>query len=230
MAPKNNKDHKMSPSKKDKKSKIQPTKKKSKQGKMDIKNPFNRIIIYETESESDNASDSNGDEQSDVASEDDEASSVRQSETMPGLEQLMKDKVGQTGHNILMASLKNKGILFGKDCGAVLAFKPGKDGGKKLKGAHLERHKGKKKARLCISQVIRAGAHLQEMSHWLQTQGVHLNNYQEYVELASDIVNHICWILQHVALMENVDHGDMMDYFNRRFADLRNRRNYIIKK
>ena len=29
--------------------------------------------------------------------------------------------------------------------------------------------------------------------------------------------------------MENVDHGVMFDYFNRRFADLRNRRNYEAK-
>ena len=196
---------------------------------MDINNPFKPITIYETESESEHASDSDDEQQQSEGSDIENTHSQRSTTAQPGLEQLMKDSIGATGHNILLGSLKKKGNLAAKDCGATLAWKPGKNGSKKLKGRDLERFKSKKSDKLSICQMVRAGSHLQQMRVFQDTTGVHLNSYQDYVEHSSDIVHHICWILTHEALMENVDHGDMLDYFNKRFADLRNRRNYDFK-
>ena len=118
--------------------------KKTKQGKMDKNNPFKPITIYETESESEHASDSNEEEHLSEASDEENAHSQRSTTAPPGYDQLMKDSIGATGHNILLGSLKKKGNLAAKDCGATLAWKPGKNGSKKLKGRDLERCKSKK--------------------------------------------------------------------------------------
>jgi len=67
------------------------------------------------------------------------------------------------------------------------------------------------------------------MAKYLESRAVHLNAYQDYVEKSSDIASHICWILTNIAFMDNVDNAAVLEYFNRRFADLRNRGNYVKK-
>ena len=228
---KNNKNHnhKSSPSDKAKSDRASYNKgKKSKQGKMDLLNPFSKILIYETESESehDNNSDSDGHE-SDHS--DDAVTQSTSTSASQSLSQIMTDSVGSTGHNILMASLKNKGSLLGVDLGEILTWKQGSKGSKNLTGPHLKKYKSRKQQKMSIAQICRAGIHLAQMSKYLESKAVHLNAYQEYVEMSSDIVSHICWILEHVAFMENVDNAAVLEYFNRRFADLRNRGNYVKK-
>ena len=202
--------------------------KKSKQGKMDILNPFSKILIYETESESENEDHSHSDEH---VSDDSDVEIIQRSAESGSnltLNQLLNDSVGSTGHNILVASLKNKGCLMGADLGEILTWKQGK-GSQSLTGKLLKKHKTKKTQKMSMAQICRAGVQLAPMSKYLQSKGVHLNAHQEYVEMSSDITSHICWILANIAFMENIDHAAVLEYFNRRFADLRNRGNYVPK-
>ena len=200
--------------------------KKSKQGKMDILNPFSKILIYETESESETEEQSISDEH---VSDDSDVEIIQRSSdsgSTLSLNQLLNDSVGTTGHNILVASLKNKGCLLGADLGEILTWKQGK-GSKLLIGKPLKRFKKIKMQKMSLSQITRSGIHLAQMGKYLTSKAVHLNAYQEYVEMSSDITSHICWILANVAFMENIDHAAVLEYFNRRFADLRNRGNYV---
>ena len=67
------------------------------------------------------------------------------------------------------------------------------------------------------------------MENFLTSAKIHLGSNSNYVEVSADIVSEICDILSNVCFMDNVDHGVYTEYFNRRVADLRNRRNYEIK-
>ena len=82
---------------------------------------------------------------------------------------------------------------------------------------------------MIISKLALAGATLKEMEIFLTSVKIHLTANTLYQEVSSDIVASICKMLTEVCFMENVDHGVMSDYFNRRVADLRNRRNYAMK-
>ena len=198
---------------------------KSYQDKMDINRPFDRITKYDLE------------EESIVVDEEDssEGENSDGEEVLPPMHSVspnvsavlfnMDDTIGRTGNNILRSSLKNKQSLFGIDCCAVLAWKQGK-GSKHLRGKELKRFQARKVQKLAISKVCHAGAHLEQMRKFLESKTVHLNQSQEFVEISSDIVAHICHILTTVASMTNVDDGAVSDYFNQRFADLRNRKNY----
>ena len=200
------------------------TKGKSYQGKMDINHPFDRITKYDLEEEpivvdeedSSEGENFNGEAVLPLPSVSPNVSAVVFN---------MDDTIGRTGNNILRTSLKNKQSLFGIDCCAVLAWKQGK-GSKLLKGKELKRFQSRKLQKLAISKVCHAGAHLEQIRKFLDSNTVHLNQSQEFVEISSDIVAHICHILSTVASMTNVDEGAVSDYFNQRFADLRNRKNY----
>ena len=221
--------NKSSPSDKAKDSKASYNKaKKSKQGKMDKLHPFDKIVTYETESESDNDNNSNTEEHQTDSDVEDVTASHRVGGNSLTLDQLMRASVGMTGHNILVSALKNKGCLLGVDCGEVCVWKQGK-GSKQLKGKDLKRYLIKKPQKMSLAQICRAGAHLTPMAKFLNSAAVHLNSSQEYVEMASDITAHICWILTNIAFMENVDSAAVLHYFSNRFADLRNRGNYERK-
>jgi hypothetical protein len=82
---------------------------------------------------------------------------------------------------------------------------------------------------MIIAKLALSGACLKEMEIFLTSVRIHLTSNNDYQEVSSNIVADICKVLIDVCFMENVDNGVMSDYFNRRVADLRNRRNYVNK-
>ena len=80
---------------------------------------------------------------------------------------------------------------------------------------------------MIIAKLALAGACLKEMEIFLTSSRIHLTSNNAYQEISSNIVADICQVLTNVCFMENVGNGVMSDYFNRRVADLRNRRNYV---
>jgi hypothetical protein len=182
-----------------------------KQGKMNPKEPFSKIVLYETESEYED------DAGSVVSTSDPDVSFI---DTSIG--------IGSTAENVFLACLKNKQILNGVDFVAVMAKSQGK-GSKSLKGNDLKRFLTWKECKMIISKLSYSGANLEAMKIFLTSVKIHLSAKSNYVEISSDIVASICKILTNVCFMENVDNGIMSEYFNRRVADLRNRRNYEAK-
>ena len=82
---------------------------------------------------------------------------------------------------------------------------------------------------MIIAKLALSGACLKEMEIFLTSVRIHLTANNSYQEISSNIVADICKVLTDVCFMENVDNGVMSDYFNRRVADLRNRRNFFNK-
>ena len=220
---------KQSPSKKTNNKKSSPIqkkktseKKRSRQGKLDMTNPFAKVTIYDTESELEES----GKDYSTSSSDEEDIRIVSASSQV---EQDAQDSIiGKSGQNILSAALRNRNILEHQDFLEIISWKQ-KGGSKGLKGKDLKRFNLLKSQMLCISKLCLAGAHLEKMKVFLNSAFFHLNQNAEYVAISSEIVDFICYLLQNVAVMENVDSGTMADYFNRRFADLRNRKNYNEK-
>ena len=176
---------------------------------MNPREPFSKITVYETDSESEG-----------------NVSQVSEVDT-PVAVSSSNSSLGSTAKNVLLVSLKNKAILSGVDFIWVMAKLQGK-GASSLKGSELKRHLSWKECKMSISKLALAGATLKQLDVFLTSVSIHLTSNSSYVEISSDIVSEICKILTNCG-MENVDHGVMFDYFNRRFADLRNRRNYEAK-
>ncbi len=82
---------------------------------------------------------------------------------------------------------------------------------------------------MVIAKLVFGEACLKEMEIFLTSVRIHLTSNNAYQEVSSNIVDNICKVLTDVCFMENDDNGVMSDYFNRRVADLRNRRNYVNK-
>ena len=181
-----------------------------KQGKMNPKDPFAKIIIYESDEE--------------------EVEGIEVSSSDDGVTNIDSAKGGydSTDENVLLTALMNKPILNGACFVTVMAKNQGK-GNKSLKGSELKRHLTWKEQKMIISKLTFKGANLKKMEVFLTSVKIHLNGNSNYVETAASIVAKICKILTDVCFMENVDSGIMSEYFNRRVADLRNRRNYEAK-
>ena len=190
-------------------------KKGAKQGKLNPKKPFAKVDHYSTEESSDSEDTTNPP----VSSH-----SQGRSSSKPVLANLES-----TQYNMLLACIKNKAILVGVDFIEIMARKQGANGSKGLKGNDLKRYLSWKEIKLILSKLALCGANFQSMEIFLTSVKVHLVGNNSYQEIASDIVAKICHILESVCFMENVDNGVFSDYFNRRVADLRNRRNYEMK-
>ena len=180
-----------------------------KQGKMNPRDPFGTITVYD--------------------SDDGEIESVEVSSSDEGVTYLDPlTSLNNEDENVLMTALINKAILSGACFLTVMAKNQGK-GVKNLKGSELKRHLTWKEQKMVISKLAFKGANLKKMELFLSSVRIHLNGNPNYVATASNIVASICKILKEVCFMENVDAGIMSDYFNHRVADLRNRRNYETK-
>jgi len=182
-----------------------------KQGKMNPKDPFARITIYE--------------------SDEGEQEAIEISSSEDGVSYLNTNNVtslDQEDENVLMTALINKAVLNGACFVTVMAKNQGK-GAKNLKGNDLKRHLTWKEQKMIISKLAFKGANLKKMELFLTAVRIHLNGNANYVATASNIVASICKILKEVCFMENVDNGIMSEYFNSRVADIRNRRNYEAK-
>ena len=184
---------------------------KSKQGKMDPQQPFAKIETYDTD-------------ESDISSNDGEEMISSHAASIPCV-----SSIGSTSRNALLSSLKNKRCLVGVDFIGLMAKKQEKGGSKTLKGSDLKRHVIWKEQMMVISKLCHAGANLSQLDLFLTADKIHLGTNGNYREVAADIVAEICVILTNVCFMENVEHGVFSDYFNKRFADIRNRRNYERK-
>ena len=199
-------------------------KKKSRQGKLNMSDPFSKVIKYDTESSS----------ESEASAKEEIISSNSDNEETMHLEKkidnpLSKDsKLGKNGQNILSAALRNRNVLEYQDFLQVIVWKQ-KGGSKLLKGKDLKKFQKEKTQMMCISKLCLAGSHLEHMKPFLDSSFQHLNQNADYIEMSSDIIEYICYLLKNVAVMNNVDSGAMADYFHRRFADLRNRKNYTAK-
>ena len=75
--------------------------------------------------------------------------------------------------------------------------------------------------------MVRSAIHLEQCLEFLHLPSVNLRKQPGYQLLSSDIVAHLCYVLQHYCLMENVDSGAVGEYFDTRFADTRNRMAYV---
>ena len=182
---------------------------KSKQGKMDPKKPFDKISKYDSEEES---------EQDASEIEDRAPSSSASSYSFRSSSSSVID-------NILLANLKGKELLGGVDFCLVMCKKQGK-GAKNLKGNELKKHLQWKEQKMIIAKLALAGANVAEMEPFIKSSKVHLTSSSAYNAISCGIIASICNLLSTVCFMENVDTGVFAEYFNRRFADLRNRRNY----
>lgn len=184
---------------------------KGKQGKMNPKKPFAKVTNYETE---ESESDSSVVYVSPSTTQSQESSIKTTSSTLEA-----------TIFNILLSKLKGKDCLMGVDFCEVMSIDQGK-GSKALKGNELKKHLAWKEQKMRISKLVLAGAKLQEMEVFLESSNVHLTSSAQYNEVSCNISACICSMLTNLCSMENVDNGILHDYFNRRFADIRNRRNY----
>jgi len=184
------------------------------QGKLDPKKPFGKITTYEPES----SNDASENESSQPA-----ATSSRFHSSAP------ISSVGSTARNQFLSCIKNKTCLNGVDFIGLMAKKQGATGTKNLKGSELKRQLSWKEQMLVISKMCHTGSNFIAMKEFLESVGMILTANPIYNELAADICAEICDILTDVCFMENVDQGILTDYFNKRFADLRNRRNYEVK-
>ena len=171
------------------------------QGKMNPRDPFSKITVYESDSES-------------------EAVLSEVSDTEQGMAGNSQGSINNTNYNILLTCLKNKAVLAGVDFIWVMSKLQGK-GAKSLKGSELKRHLSWKECKMIISKMSLGGACLKPMEPFLKSSKFHLTSNILYVEISSDIVSEICKILTNVCGMENVDNAVMAEYFNRRVADLR---------
>ena len=209
MSQYNSQDKDDKPSKKHKKQ--SPSKKgKSKQGKMNPTKPFAKISKYESEDEC-------SDYDSDVSKE----------EAEPTNNQPSNDQ-WSTADNRFKSVFRNKSILAGQDFCQIMAKNQGA-GSKNLKGSELKRHLTWKDSKMIISKLALAGASLKSMEVFLTSSKVHLTSCADYNDVAADIVERICNILETSCFLEKVDNSVFAFYFNKRVADLRNRRNYVNK-
>ena len=188
----------------------------SKQGKLNPKKPFAKITEYESED-------------SLVSGQDSDSPEIVSTTSSHVVNPPCFNSIGVTGHNVLLACIKNKSCLSGVDFIGLMAKKQGLTGGKGLKGNDLKRHLTWKEQMLIISKLALTGSNMNQMKTFLESVKVHLSANADYVQIAADIVATTCNILRKCCFMENVDNGVFSEYFNRRFADLRNRRNYEAK-
>jgi hypothetical protein len=101
--------------------------KSSKQGIMNPKRPFDKIVTYVEDASSGSELEQEQEQEQDSFNESDQVTPVLRA-------------VGrETNFNIFLATLKNKGVLSGVDFCAVMAKTQGK-GSKDLKGLDLKRH------------------------------------------------------------------------------------------
>ncbi len=105
-------------------------------------------------------------------------------------------------------------------------FKSGK-GDSLLRGEHKRTWRSRKSQKHTIAQMVAAGLSLEQCKVFVKMSGENLKAISKYCFLAADIVAHICDIIKNECQMENVDVGSMSDYFHMRFADTRNRLNYV---
>jgi hypothetical protein len=215
---------------------VQAKSKRSLQGRLNPKLPINQLIVTYTpdvvtnvESSESEAS-GNESETSDVASVKDEAVQNRnhKEDSKHCAYSLTEHEtaIGLPGRNVILSKTKNKQALYGKDQVDVVLFKSGK-GDALLRGEKRRNWRSKKSCKLTIAQMVAAGLGLGQCKAFLKMSGINLKAIPEYCLLAADIVAHICDILKNECQMENVDVGSMSDYFHMRFADTRNRLNYI---
>jgi hypothetical protein len=187
---------------------------KQMQGKLDPKKPFGKITTYEPES-SDDASENESIQPATTKSRSHSSTPI--------------SSVGSTARNQFLSCIKNRTCLNGVDFIGLMAKKQGPSGTKNLKGNALKRALSWKEQMLVISKMCHTGANFVAMKEFLESVGMILTANPIYNELTADICAEICDILANVCFMENVDPGILTDYFNKRFADLRNRRNYEAK-
>lgn len=188
-------------------------KKKSKQGKLNPKKPFEKVSTYESDNETPDDASSDGSPFSVVAVEQ---------------HGLPTSNPMSYADNLFLAKLKNKAILAGVDFCQVMAKNQGV-GSKNLKGNDLKRHLAWKECKMIISKLALVGTTLKCMEEFLNSATVHLTNSPEFNDHSAHIVARICNILEQNCHMENVDNSVLSCYFNKRFADIRNRKNYVKK-
>ncbi len=190
---------------------------KRKQGKMNPKKPFAKVIQYDTEE--------SGSESNAVSPE--IHRSVSSSSTSSTFASTSYSD-SSNYDNILLANLKGKDILAGADFCAVMSKLQGK-GGKNLKGSELKKYSTWKEQKMVIAKLAFAGANVSQMEEFIRSSKIHLTSSSAYNQVSCDIVASVCNLLVTKCFMENVDQGVFHDYFNRRVADIRNRRNYTAK-
>lgn len=188
-------------------------KRRAKQGKLNPKKPFAKVDHYSTE-------------ESESSGEESDLPAVSSSQ---GSRPAVSSTISETQYNMLLGCIKKKSVLQGVDFMDVMAKKQGKTGSKGLKGNELKRFLTWKECMLILSKLALTGANFKEMEVFLTSVKIHLSGNTSYQEISADIIAKICNILENVCFMDNVDHGVYTEYFNRRVADLRNRRNYEIK-
>jgi hypothetical protein len=215
---------------------VQAKSKRSLQGRLNPKLPINQIIVTYTPDvvtnveSSDSEASGNESETSDVASVKDESVRNRfiKEESKHLAYSIIENEtaIGLPGRNVILSKTKNKQALYGKDQVDVILFKSGK-GDALLRGENRRKWRTKKSCKLSLAQMVAAGMGLGQCKVYLAMSGINLKAIPEYCLLAADIVAHICDILKNECQMENVDVGSMSEYFHMRFADTRNRLNYV---
>ena len=209
----------------------------SKQGRMDPKLPVNQIITLYTPESPPKAH-----KQQQVVVVEDEEEEEEEYDDLPEMVDDLDDKsdqltsmlstiateftIGTIGHNVLVKETKNKHLIYGQDNCAVNAWKQGR-GGTGLRGPEKKSWLALKSMKMVISHLVKAAINLEQCEPFLTMVHVNLKGVYGYQLLSADIVAHICDILANYCHMENVDVGSNAEYFDTRFADTRNRRNYV---
>ena len=197
---------------------------KSKQGKMNPKKPFEKVIQYDTEGSESENSIASPQVVRNISSTSTSSSSSSSSSSSASI----STSDSPNYDNILLANLKGKEVLAGVDFCAVMSKKQGK-GGSNLKGSELKKYIAWKEQKMVIAKLAFAGLNVSQMEEFLKSSKIHLTSSSAYNKVSSDLVANICNLLTNICFMENVDNGVLSDYFNRRVADIRNRRNYTAR-
>jgi hypothetical protein len=134
--------------------------------------------------------------------------------------------IGLAGRNVIHSNIRGEEKIRGQDCEALLRWKQGK-GGSSLSGVRKRQHISFKEMKMVICTMFKSALNLQQCIVYLNMPSVNLKHVPGYQLLSADIVAHLVDLLRNHCGMENVRHGSVAEYFDVRFADTRNRKNYV---
>ena len=130
-------------------------------------------------------------------------------------------------YKILKSKCKHKGKLVKQDFMTILAASTREN--QTLTGKDLKANKSLWKLKNIISKLILTAMKINDLSPFLKMVNIHLDNISEYIEISAEVISQIAKILKIECKISNLEYSELADYFHKRFADFRNRQNYVAK-
>ena len=178
---------------------------KKKQAKLNPANPMTGIVneILSSSSES--------------SEEDDNIDEVREVTSIGSMDVSFRQ--------LLLSKLKNKKLIMGCNFLEVMNYsrKQDKLNPLKLPKKTLDKLRGQKNV---LSKLVLAGIKCKPLDRFLNTKSEHLGIIADYLDISAKVCSNIFDILKNDCQVVEIDVGILTDYFNERFADVRNQNNY----